>query len=128
MIDRADLCGDVRSKEDLKLLRALYMVCANQILVRFMTTPFEITYGRPPRTPISRAEHTPSVVPPDVDPSSMHVLRTLMAQINDLMDDRLMRREGVVRSALLSGDAHDHAQQVATEPESLPIIRMHVRK
>ena len=81
MIDRADHHGDVCSREDVELMCALYMVCANQILVRFMTTPFEIMYGQlqPPRTPILCAEHTPSVVPPEVDPSSMHFLRTLMA-------------------------------------------------
>jgi hypothetical protein len=113
MIERAELRGDVRSRDDLELLCALYMVRANMLMVRFMTTPFKITYGQPSRTPISCAEQSPAIVPPEVDPSSMHFLRTLMAQINDLLDDRLMRRESVVRSALLSGDARDHAQQAS---------------
>ena len=113
MIERAELRGDVRSRDDLELLCALYMARANMLMVRFMTTPFEITYGQPPRTPISCAEQSSVVVPPEVDPSSMHFLRTLMAQINGLLDDRLLRRESVVRSALLSGDARDHAQQAS---------------
>ena len=107
MIDRAEPRGDVRSRDDLELLCALYMVCANMLMVRVTTAPFESTYGQPPRTPISCAEQSPIIVPPEVDPSSIHFLRTLMAQINDRLDDRLMRRESAVRSALLSGDARE---------------------